>query len=95
MAAATYLIHFSAPFGHARHYVGSTTRSVEQRFAEHVRGEGANLTVLAVKAGITLTLARTWDGDRGMETRLKYRDNPQRAGVKHGMTRYCPVCRQR
>ena len=93
MGAATYLLHFSEPFGHARHYCGSTTRSVEERFAEHVRGDGANLTALAVQAGITLTLARTWDCDRAMETRLKYRNNAARTGVKHGMARYCPTCR--
>ena len=93
MAAATYLIHFSEPFGHAKHYVGSTTRSVAERFAEHVAGQGANLTALAVQSGITLTLARTWDGDRAMETKLKYRGTVARTGVKHGMSRYCPTCR--
>jgi predicted GIY-YIG superfamily endonuclease len=87
MGAATYLLHFSEPFGHARHYTGSTTRGVEERVAEHVAGQGANLTALAVQVGITLTLARTWDGDRAMETRLKYRHNPARTGVKRGMGR--------
>ncbi len=93
MAAATYLIHFSRPLGHAKHYTGSTTRSVEERFAEHVAGRGANLTQKAIAAGITLTLARVWDGDRGMETRLKYRNSVARTGVKCGMTRYCPTCK--
>ncbi len=93
MAAATYLIHFSEPFGHAKHYTGSTTRSVEERFAEHVAGKGANLTAKVVAAGIGLTLARVWDGDRAMETRLKYRGNVARTGVKQGMSRYCPLCK--
>jgi predicted GIY-YIG superfamily endonuclease len=89
-----YLLHFSRPFKHARHYTGSTTRDVADRYAEHLAGSGANLTARAVRDGITLTLARTWEGGRDVEARFKYREDPDgRTGVKQGMARYCPLCR--
>ena len=88
-----YLLHFDRPLGHAKHYTGSTTRSVEERVAEHVAGRGANLTAKAIAAGITLTLARTWPGGRETEARMKYRNTVARTGVKRGMSRYCPTCK--
>lgn len=88
-----YLLHFSRPYGHAKHYTGSTSRDVAERVAEHQAGQGANLTARAVQAGITLSLARTWDGGRDREASMKYRQNPARTGVKRGMARYCPLCR--
>lgn len=89
-----YLLHFSAPFGHARHYTGATGDDrLATRVREHQTGEGANLTALAVRRGITLTLARTWPGGRETEARFKHRNDPARSGVKRGMARYCPLCR--
>ena len=88
-----YLLHFSRPFGHARHYTGSTTDDrLETRIREHQSGQGANLTAKAVQVGITLTLVRTWPGGRETEARFKHRNDPARSGVKQGMTRYCPLC---
>jgi len=79
-----YLLHFSEPFGHARHYVGVTSRAdVNERLAEHRSGRGARLCAYAVAAGIKLILARTWEGvPRFTELKLKGR----------GKRKICPLC---
>lgn len=83
-----YLIHIEPAFGHARHYVGSTPRErLWRRLCEHADGYGANLTHYARAAGCALILARTWDGLRGEERRIKARPRGSR-----GMPRSCPVC---
>lgn len=79
-----YLIHFSRPFGHARHYVGFA-EDIDRRFKEHKRGYGSHLTRAVVRAGIGLDLVRVWpDHDRSFERRLHN---------QHGSARFCPVCR--
>jgi hypothetical protein len=78
-----YLLHLDAPFGHARHYTGWAS-DLYGRLAHHGTTTGANLLLHVAKAGIGWQLARTWNGDRHLERRLK------RAG---GATRRCPLCR--
>lgn len=79
MAKAVYLIHFSTPYKHARHYLGFTKMSVRERFEQHVTGHGARLTKVAVAAGISLILARVWKGEgRSFERTLKNRRNVPR-----------------
>lgn len=79
-----YLLHFDAPFGHARHYVG-WARNLERRLAHHERGTGANLLRHVRAAGIGWVLARTWTGDRNRERALKNQG---------GSSRKCPICQQ-
>jgi hypothetical protein len=31
-----YMLHFDQPFKHANHYIGFTTRTVEDRLVEHI-----------------------------------------------------------
>lgn len=82
-----YLLHFSRPFWHARHYVGfvDSADGLQRRLEDHARGQGARIVAAARAVGITFVLARVWpDGDRGFERRIKRRK----------MTpRYCPICR--
>ena len=78
-----YLVHFAAPFGHAKHYTGWTI-DLDERMAEHERGRGSNLLGHVKAAGGTWTLARTWQGTRDRERQLK------RQG---GASRRCPLCR--
>jgi hypothetical protein len=80
--ATVYLLHLDPPFGHARHYTGFAS-DLHGRLAHHGTTTGANLLLHAAKAGGTWTLARTWNGDRHLERRLK----------AHGATRRCPICR--
>ena len=54
------------------------------RFAEHLAGKGAVLTRAAVRAGIGLTLARTWPNTtKDREDSLKHQG---------GARRFCPEC---
>lgn len=78
-----YLLHFDAPYAHARHYLGWAAH-VEARLAHHAAGSGARLTAAAAAAGIGWTVARTWQGDRNAERRLHNRG---------GGARLCPICR--
>ncbi len=77
-----YLLHFSQPYRHARHYSGFAT-DLDARLADHQAGRGARLLQVAKAAGITWTLARTWPGDRTRERRLKNQG---------GASRRCPEC---
>ena len=78
-----YLIHFSPPYKHARHYLG-WSRNVHVRFLLHCLGGGARLTQVAVGAGCRLQLVRIWEGgDRDLERKLK--------NQKHSPS-LCPIC---
>jgi predicted GIY-YIG superfamily endonuclease len=78
-----YLVHFTEPYRHARHYTGWTA-DLDSRLAEHQAGRGARLLQVITQAGIDWTLARTWQGTRERERQLK------RQG---GASRRCPICR--
>ena len=77
-----YLVHFTEPYRHARHYTGWTA-DLDSRLAEHQAGRGARLLQVITQAGIDWTLARTWQGTRARERQLK------RQG---GSSRRCPIC---
>jgi predicted GIY-YIG superfamily endonuclease len=77
-----YLLHFSRPYKHARHYTGWAS-DLEARLAEHEHGRGARLLQVITAAGITWKLARTWPGDRKRERELKNMG---------GASRRCPEC---
>lgn len=80
-----YLIHFSKPFHHAKHYMGFCRPGrLEERFIQHRKGDGANIIAHVVKAKIELILVRIWTkGDRSYERRLKRRKNSPKL---------CPIC---
>jgi len=80
-----YLLHFHRPYRHAGHYIG-WSRFLEKRLRHHERGTGARLMAAVSRAGITYTVARTWEGrDRNFERKLK---NRKRAAD------LCPICRE-
>ena len=79
-----YLLHFSRPYRHARHYTGWAS-DLAARLADHADGHGARLTAVAKAAGITWTLARTWPGTRARERQLKNQG---------GASRHCPACKK-
>jgi predicted GIY-YIG superfamily endonuclease len=78
-----YLVHFTKPYRHARHYTGWTA-DLDSRLAEHQAGRGARLLQVITQARIDWTLARTWTGTRARERQLK------RQG---GASRRSPICR--
>jgi hypothetical protein len=83
-----YLLHFDAPLGRFKHYVGSTRAYLlPHRMRQHQSGNGARITSRLVQEGIGFTLARIWRGaDRVAERKIK------RAGH---YTALCPICDMR
>jgi hypothetical protein len=83
-----YILHIDPPLAHARHYVGWTKDAdVSRRVSEHLEQAGrrpSKLVGAALRAGRTVTLAGTLEGDRLFERRLKARG---------GASKYCPLCR--
>lgn len=77
-----YLLCFDRPYAHARHYLG-IAEDLGARLEQHRRGAGARLLQVIAEAGIGWRLARTWDGDRTLERRLKRQKNSPRL---------CPTC---
>ncbi len=84
-----YLLHFSGPVapGHhtAQHYMG-WSEDLGPRVNAHAHGQGARLTQVAKERGLTFIVARTWQGTRSDERRLKRR---------HNAPRLCPICNGR
>jgi len=85
-----YLIHFEQPIGdldnprgQAQHYLGFT-EDLEARLEAHRTGNGSAIMAAVARAGVGWTLARTWDGGRGLERVLK---------AQHNGPRLCPICR--
>jgi predicted GIY-YIG superfamily endonuclease len=77
-----YLLHFSEPYKHARHYTGFT-KELSARLAEHASGTGARLLQVITEAGLSFELVRTWKGTRKSERQIK----------RHGgASRICPMC---
>jgi predicted GIY-YIG superfamily endonuclease len=78
-----YLIHFSSPYKHAKHYIGWASK-LNKRIEHHKHGTGARLCAVVVNAGIELQLARVWEGkDKAFERKLKNQHKPQS---------FCPIC---
>ena len=78
-----YLIHFTAKYEHAQHYLG-LSNDVERRLEEHRTGQGNPLMKAVTLAGIPWSVVRIWsDADRMREVQLKSR---------HNSPRLCPVC---
>lgn len=82
-----YLLHFSQPFSHARHYLGYSGKgNLNKRLEAHEAGSGSRLTQVIKEAGITFTLARTWKNKtRIFERQLKNRKNAPKL---------CPICKE-
>ena len=78
-----YLIHFSEPYRHAKHYIG-WSQKIAARFQHHQNGTGANLCAVAVARGIGLEIVRIWEGKgRDWERKVK---NYKKTKL------LCPVC---
>ena len=84
-AGTVYLLHFTKPLYHARHYIGYTqSRSIRKRLDRHYEGHGSHLTGAAVNAGIGFLIGGIWpDKDRRFERKLH---NTKNGG------RYCAIC---
>jgi predicted GIY-YIG superfamily endonuclease len=77
-----YLLHLDTPLAHSKHYLGSAD-DLDARLERHAQGDGARMLAVCRERGITWRLARTWEGGRRLERRLKnFKNTP----------RLCPVC---
>ena len=77
-----YLLHFSKAFKHAKHYLGFC-KDLNARLERHAKGDGARILAVCREQGITWQVARTWQGSRLFERKLKRRrDSPK----------LCPIC---
>lgn len=85
---SVYLIHFTTPYCHARHYLGYTSKtSPDERLNEHLnaRFKGNALVYRAYAEGHDPRLAHVWVGvERDMERKLKRQKN---------ISRFCPLCK--
>jgi len=81
-----YLLHFDRPYRHARHYLGYT-EDLDDRIACHKSGNGSRLVEVISQVGIGFVLARTWEGGRKLERKLK--------NQKNSPARLCPICKRR
>lgn len=80
-----YIIHFTRPVAHARHYIG-TTRTFNARMEAHRRGRGAKILKRANELGIKWRVVVKLYGARTLERKLKSR---------HDTASLCPVCKVR
>jgi len=86
-----YLIHFAEPLGdlnnprgQAQHYLGYTD-DLEARLERHRSGNGSAIMAAVAERGIAWRVVRTWEGDRGLERKLKN---------QHNSPRLCPICQE-
>lgn len=80
---SVYILHFSTPLKHARHYVGYA-KDVDARIECHRSGTGARITQVCNEQGITYQIARVFKGKgRTFEHKLKR---------THKVKVYCPIC---
>ena len=77
-----YLLHFTERYKHAGHYIG-TAKDLTARIEQHRSGQGARLLQAVCNAGIDFVIARTWEGGRDLERRLKR---------WHNGAKLCPIC---
>lgn len=78
-----YLLHYDKPLHHAQHYLGSCDDP--QRIQDHGTGTSrARLPQVFFDLGVQFVVARTWEGGRVGERKLKNRKNARML---------CPICR--
>jgi predicted GIY-YIG superfamily endonuclease len=83
MNGTIYLLHFSEAYKHAKHYLGFS-EDLAKRLDAHSKGQGARLTQVILQAGLSFELARTWEGTRKDERRIK---------KQKCSPRLCPICK--
>lgn len=80
-----YVVHFSRPLAHARHYTGWTGGDIRARMALHRAGYGGRLMASVQAAGISWSVVHAERGDRWRERQVKNQSS--------GARRLCWACR--
>lgn len=92
-----YLLHFTTPYKHAKHYLGATGKTLDARLSAHRGGEcagdrdgrPAKLIQALLGAGGDFIVARTWATATRRDAFVLERALKKRGG----RGRLCPVCR--
>lgn len=87
-----YLLHFTMPYKHARHYVGATGLPLDVRLQAHrdgIAGRPAKLISALLKSGGDFVLARSWS----TRTRAGAFELERKLKRQGGHSRKCPICR--
>ena len=87
--SGVYLIHFSEPVAHARHYLGSAA-VLNVRLKKHWNGNGSRLMSVVKERGIRWVVARVWHARDTRSARMLERQLKRR----HSGVRLCPICRK-
>ena len=80
-----YLIHFSRPLGHAKHYLGMA-EDIASRLERHWKGKGAKLMRAVKKAKIDWRAVASWPTES-----IAAAEKLERS-LKGNNTRNCTVC---
>lgn len=71
-----YILEFQPKFRHAQYYFGyCRDGNFNQRFAQHISGQGAKIVRRAIEAGCTVHPVLICAGNKADETRLKKWEN--------------------
>jgi predicted GIY-YIG superfamily endonuclease len=85
-----YLLHFDRPYWtKARHYIGYTKFTAEERIAKHRDGNGSKLVAYALAHGINFVCALVEHFDTPQEARAR----ELQLKANHKISRLCPKCR--
>ncbi len=88
MSSGVYLLHFSRPIAHARHYLGSA-EVMNRRLKKHYRGGGSRLMQVVRERNIDWVVARVWHANDARSAKIIERKlKKQKNGKK-----LCPICR--
>ena len=96
--SGVYLLHFEPRYKNAGHYLGFA-EDIGRRVYEHEFGQSnVALVGAAVRAGVSLRVARTWPGaTRELERKLKGRRllaDGSHSAHRGSLVPLCPVCQQ-
>ena len=80
-----YLIHFDKKLHHSQHYLGFAEDSIEARFDQHCKGNGAKILRRCNEWGIEYKIVAIFEGDRNLERKMKNGKN---------LKKYCPHCKE-
>jgi len=85
-----YLLHFSAPLAHARHYIGMSPTDADKRIERHANGTSdARLMQVIHDLGITFEVSKTWTFKTAKQAYVAER----KLKAKKGAPRLCPICK--
>jgi predicted GIY-YIG superfamily endonuclease len=85
-----YLLHFDRPYwARARHYIGYTKFTAEERITKHRAGNGSKLVAYALAHGANFEVAQV----EHFDTIPEAREREKNLKARHGARKLCSVCK--